>query len=236
MGRARRMRWWLAVPVGVAVGLALAVALDRAAAPASAQGSGAGLTLSVEQLRINQRIAQQGVKRANRANDGLDALRTGVPAAVGPQGPAGPVGPAGPAGPGAARISYSAAVGASAQTILELAGVTISVTCDAGGGGETALAITAGTEQATTLFVSSVTDTGTDPSIPGPAEVSSFQAALPAAQDTLLGGPSAPDGEFARSVSSVLFVTPTRTLSLHVAVVADSVADRCSFDGVAVPS
>ncbi|HEX2502342.1 MAG TPA: hypothetical protein VHK00_00235, partial [Miltoncostaeaceae bacterium] len=74
MERARRMGWWIAVPVGVALGLLLALGLDRAASPASAQG-GSGFTLSVEQMRINQRIAQQGVKRANTANARLDALR-----------------------------------------------------------------------------------------------------------------------------------------------------------------
>ena len=61
MERKRRMRWWTAVPVGLALGL------DRAAAPAGAQ-SPPGITVSAQQLHINQRISQQGVRRANRAN------------------------------------------------------------------------------------------------------------------------------------------------------------------------
>jgi hypothetical protein len=229
MQRVRRMGWWLAVPVGLALGLAFAVGLDRAAEPAAAQGGRSGVTLSAEQLRINQRIGQQGVKRANRANTRLDQLRTAA------TGPAGPAGPPGPAGPGAARIAYSAAVGTPSQTVLDLAGLTVSVSCEAGGGGETALAIRPSVAEATTVIGTSTTDTGTDPNNPDPAEVTNFQVPLAPGQANL-GGPTAPDGEFARSVADVLFITPTRTVNLNVAAVADAAADRCSFNGVAVPS
>jgi hypothetical protein len=222
------MGWWLAVPVGIALGLALAVGLDRAAAPASAQGGGSGFTLSVEQLRINQRIAQQGVKRANRANSRLDKL---------PADGTGPAGPAGPAGPGAARIAYSAAAGTPAQTVLELAGVTLSAICEVGGGGETILTVRAGVAQATSLAGTATVDFGTDPSSPTTTLASNFQQALVPGPAGILGNATAaPDGEFFRVFANVLFITPTRTLSLDVAVLADGAADRCSFNGVAVPA
>ncbi len=45
-----------------------------------------------------------------------------------------------------------------------------------------------------------------------------------------------PDGEFLREFASVLFILPTRTLSVHAALNTDAATDRCSFNGVAVPS
>jgi hypothetical protein len=72
------MAWWLAVPLGIALGLALAAGIDSAAGPAVAQGGSGGFALSVEQLKINQRIAQAGVKRANRANNRIDQLTSGA--------------------------------------------------------------------------------------------------------------------------------------------------------------
>jgi hypothetical protein len=229
MRRARRMGWWFAVPVGIALGLALAVGLDRAAEPAGAQSGPSGITLSTEQLRINQRIGQQGVKRANRANSRLDALK---PAAT---GPAGPAGPAGPQGPGATRIAYSAAAGSPAQTILDQPGLTLSVTCSAPAGGGTALAISATVPQATTVIGTSIVDEGTDPQSPTMTGPTNFQTELTPGTNPL-GGPEAPDGAFVRSVGIVIFTGATRTFSLNVAVIADGAADRCSFNGTAVPA
>jgi hypothetical protein len=197
--------------------------------PAAGQSGRSGVTVSAEQLRFNQRIGQQGVKRANRATSRLDKLTTGG------AGPVGPAGPAGPTGPGAARIAYSAAVGTPPQTVLDLAGLTVSVSCEAGGGGETALVIRPSVAQATTVVGTSSTDTGTDINNPDPPDVSNFEAPLAPGQATL-GGPVAPDGEFARSIADVLFIAPARTISLSLAAVADGAADRCSFNGVAVPS
>lgn len=229
MRSARRMTWWLAVPAGIALGLAVAVGIDRAADPAAAQGGRSGFTISAEQLRINQRIGQQGVKRANRANGRLDRLTTGR------AGPAGPVAPAGPAGRGAQRAAYSAAVGAPAQTVLDAAGVTISVACEAGSGGEATLALTFGLAEAMTFAGTITRDSGTDPNAPGLTELEGFRVPFPAGQNPA-GGPSAPDGEFVREVSSVMFIAPTRALGVHAALVADGAADRCSLNGVAVPS
>jgi hypothetical protein len=79
-----------------AAALALAGGLTTltfsASAPANAQ---AEFTLSAEQLRINQRIAQAAVRRSNEALTRLDALV----ATPGPQGPAGPQGAKGEAAP-----------------------------------------------------------------------------------------------------------------------------------------
>jgi hypothetical protein len=227
MERARRMGWWIAVPVGLAMGLALALGLDRASSPAAA-ASGSGFTLSVEQLRINQRIAQQGVRRANRANARLDALAPGTATA-------GPVGPAGPAGPGASRIAYSAPAGSPAQTVLDLDGVALSVACQAGAGGGVELVITANFSAPTTLVGTASIDAGTDPTNPGPTSVSNFQNDVPAGQATLGTIPGA-DGGYGRVLANALLITAGHTLSVHVAEVADGAADRCSFNGVAVPS
>jgi hypothetical protein len=212
--------------VGIALGLALALAIDRAAAPASGAQE---IAVTAQQARINQRIAQQGVRRANRANARIDGLRAAA------AGPAGPPGPAGAAGPAAARIAFAAAAGAPRQTVLELAGVTISVGCEAGPAGETSLTIRGGAADPTTL-VGSSSDDGGDPANPNPAQASNFQAELPAGADNPLGGPGTADGQFARAVASVLFVTPSRTVSVQVAAIADGVADRCTFNGLAVPS
>jgi hypothetical protein len=226
MRRARRMGWWLAVPVGVALGLALAVGLDRAAEPAAGQGGRSGITLSAEQLRINQRIGQAGVRRANRANSRIDKLR---PAAT---GPAGPPGPAGPAGPGAARIAFSAAAGSPPQRILDLAGVTINAVCVAEAGSGAALDVVFGVAQASTLVGTVSRDSGP---VPGTTVPENVELPLPAGPTPSEGDP-APDGGFVREVVSLLFVTPTRTLNVDAALIADGTADRCSFNGVAVPA
>jgi hypothetical protein len=234
MRAARRMGWWVAVPLGIALGLALALALDSAAAPASAQAGRSGVTLSAEQLRINQKISQAAVKRANRANRRLDTLPSATTAAA---GPAGPRGAAGPAGPGPARIAYSAAAGSPAQTVLDLAGVTISAICETGAGGETVLTNRAAVAQGATFAGTSAVDSGTDPSTPGPTFEANFQFALPAGPANVLGEPLAvPDGEYGRVFSKILLVMPTRTLKIRASVFVDATADRCSFNGVAGPA
>jgi hypothetical protein len=221
------MAWWIAVPVGLALGLALVLLLERGAAPANAQGG--GIELSAQQLLINQRIAQQGVKRANRANGRLDALKTTA------TGPAGPRGPAGPAGPGATRISWSAPVGTPPQVALTLDGITVRVACEAGPAGEASLAIT-GDLAAPSSFVGSVTiDGGTDPANPTTTDVSNFQQDLPAGTSPLGTVPAA-DGTYLRVLANALVLGPSSTASIRVAEMADGIADRCSFTGLAVSS
>ena len=231
MSRARRMGWWIAVPVGIALGLLLAMALDRAAAPAAAAG-GEGYAFTVSQLKTNQRIAQQGIRRANRANarlDALDAPATGG----GAGGAAGPPGPAGPAGPGAVRISYSAAAGTPAQTALAVDGLTIRTACTVGAAGETQLEITGELTAPATFVGTASIDGGTDPANPASQSAGNFQNALPAGTSPLGTVPAA-DGTYLRIVANALVALPTRTISVQVAEVADGTADRCSFTGVAV--
>jgi hypothetical protein len=121
--------------------------------------------------------------------------------------------------------------------VLELAGVTLTATCEAGGAGETALAVRVGVAESTTVFGTSTVDLGTDPNAPTTTQVANFQASIPPGPPTLLGNPAgAPDGEFFRVFADLLFVTGTKTLSLSVSVFADAIADRCSLNGVAVPS
>jgi hypothetical protein len=235
MLQTRWMRWWLAVPMGIALGLALAVAIDRAAEPAGAQGGRSGVELSAEQLRINQRISQAAVKRSNRANSRLDRLTSGAAGPAGPVGAAGPVGPPGPAGPGATRVAFSAAAGSPAQTILDLAGVTLTAECVAEAGGAAALDVTFGLAQASSFAASITRASGTDPGAPTVTEFENVETPLPAGA-TLAEGAPAPDGEFVREFVSVLFITPTRTLSANISVVTDAAADRCSLNGVAVPA
>ncbi len=228
MERARRMRWWIAVPAGLALGLALAVGLDRATTPAEAR-SGPAVTVSAQQLTINQRISQQAVRRANRANRRLDGLQAAA------TGPAGPQGPTGPAGPGATRISWSGPVGTPAQVVLAIDGLTIRTSCETGPGGETGLLIT-GELAAPGSFVGSATiDGGTDPANPGSTNVQNFQTDLPAGT-TPLGTVPAGDGTYLRVVANALVVMPSRTANVRVVELADGIADRCSFTGLAVTS
>jgi hypothetical protein len=66
----------MAVSAAAALGVAGAIAADGAVAPAHAQedAGAAGFTLSVAQLRINQRISQAAVRRSNQSLELLDPL------------------------------------------------------------------------------------------------------------------------------------------------------------------
>jgi hypothetical protein len=103
-GLARGLEWWMAVALGLAVGL-IAVAIVGRAAAQEAPEPPAGFQLSVNQLKINQRISQAAVRRSNAATARLDVLEPKVTALAetggkpGPKGDTGPQGPVGPAGP-----------------------------------------------------------------------------------------------------------------------------------------
>jgi hypothetical protein len=103
-GLARGLEWWMAVAFGLAVGL-VAVAIVGRAAAQETPSPPAGFQLSVNQLKINQRISQAAVRRSNAATVRLDALEPKVTALAetggkaGPKGDTGPQGPVGPAGP-----------------------------------------------------------------------------------------------------------------------------------------
>jgi hypothetical protein len=84
--------------------------------------------------------------------------------------------------------------------------------------------------------VGSVTlDGGADPANPPSTSVSNFQTDLPAGTSPLGTIPAA-DGSYARVIADALVVAPRRTVNVRVAEMADGIADRCSFDGLAVPS
>jgi hypothetical protein len=89
----RRVEWWIVIAAAVGAGIIAAAIFGRAAVPANAQASDVKIT--AQQLLVNQRISQAGVRRANEALQKLSELQL----SPGPQGPAGPAGPVGPAGP-----------------------------------------------------------------------------------------------------------------------------------------
>jgi hypothetical protein len=92
----RRVEWWVVIAAAVAAGIVGVAIFGLAAVPANAQASDVKVT--AQQLLVNQRISQAGVRRANEALQKLAALQA-TPGPAGPQGPKGDPGPAGPAGP-----------------------------------------------------------------------------------------------------------------------------------------
>ncbi|WP_217914134.1 hypothetical protein [Miltoncostaea marina] len=65
-------RWWIGVTAGVALGLGAVVATEAATDEASAQRP---VTVSAQQLKINQRISVAAVKRSNDALGRVAALQ-----------------------------------------------------------------------------------------------------------------------------------------------------------------
>ena len=69
-------RWWIGVTAGVAIGLGAVVALEGSTGEASAARP---VTVSAEQLKINQRISQAAVKRGNAAITRLNTITPQIP-------------------------------------------------------------------------------------------------------------------------------------------------------------
>jgi hypothetical protein len=69
-------QWLVGMTAGVALGLGAVVAVQGATGEASAAHP---VTVSAQQLTINQRISQAAVKRANEANATLAALAPQIP-------------------------------------------------------------------------------------------------------------------------------------------------------------
>jgi hypothetical protein len=84
------------------IGAALVAADGSRPGVATAQGSG-GFTVTPKQLRINQRISQAAVRRANANRQEIEVLKR-QGAAAGAPGPQGPAGPQGPPGEPAVRL------------------------------------------------------------------------------------------------------------------------------------
>jgi hypothetical protein len=80
MGRQITRGGWLAIGTGLLMGLGGSVAAGHMTGQAGAQSQdqaagSAGFTLSVEQLRINQRISSAAVRRSNESLQLLDPVR-----------------------------------------------------------------------------------------------------------------------------------------------------------------
>ncbi len=73
MRKTTSRRGWLAIGTGVALGMTGAIVAGQITGQASAQAS--KVTLSVEQLLINQRISQAAVRRSNESLNLLDPIR-----------------------------------------------------------------------------------------------------------------------------------------------------------------
>ncbi|MDX6554402.1 MAG: hypothetical protein QOD86_597 [Miltoncostaeaceae bacterium] len=92
-------------------GILAAAVFGFAAVPANAQASDVKVT--AQQLLVNQRISQAGVRRANEALQKLAELAV----TPGPQGPAGPKGDTGPAGPAGAPGAPGASGGLDTDAV-----------------------------------------------------------------------------------------------------------------------
>jgi hypothetical protein len=140
------LEWWVAIAAAVGAGLLAAAVFGGAAVQANAQASDVRVT--AQQLLINQRISQAGVRRANEALQKLAELQLSAGPA-GPSGPAGPAGAAGPAGPpgpaGGLNASLVTRVVLEDQTIdPNSTGSQTDVVCPAG-----AVAVSGGVQTTT---------------------------------------------------------------------------------------
>ena len=157
-------------------------------------------------------------------------------------GPPGPQGATGPRGPGAVPVRYSAAASATPAPVrvLETGGLTVSASCNLGGGGS-ALNFSVRSTQAATLYETITNDSGTDPT--GDPEPPDFTANLqldfPPGVTQNAGGPEASDG-FSRVAVQGIYSSASRTIQLQLfATVIDETdtdAGRCSIHGLAVPA
>jgi hypothetical protein len=143
------LEWWVAIAAAVGAGLLAAAIFGGAAVQANAQASDVRIT--AQQLLVNQRISQAGVRRANEALQKLAELQlsagpAGQAGPAGPKGDTGPPGPVGPQGPsGGLNASLITRVVLEDQTIdANSTGSQADVTCPAG-----AVAISGGIETTT---------------------------------------------------------------------------------------
>jgi hypothetical protein len=131
------MEWRAAIAAAAGAGLLAAAVFGSAAVPANAQASDVRVT--AQQLLVNQRISQAGVRRANEALQKIAELQAAPPAQgpAGPKGdtgPAGPPGPAGAAGPAGGLDPALITVETEDQTIpADTTGMQVDVTCPDGG-------------------------------------------------------------------------------------------------------
>ncbi len=138
----QRLEWWVAIAAAAGAGLLAAAIFGGAAVQANAQASDVRVT--AQQLLVNQRISQAGVRRANEALQKIAELQL-TPGPAGPAGPAGAAGAAGaagPAGPAGGLDASKVTLETEDQTIpADTTGPQVDVTCPAG-----ALAISGGVQ------------------------------------------------------------------------------------------
>jgi hypothetical protein len=157
-------------------------------------------------------------------------------AAAGAAGTQGPTGPQGPSGPGAQRVHYAAQASASptAQSVTVIEGLGMKAECeDTGSSTQLNLSVTSA-EAATGLENINVDNGPGEPTI-AEAHSANLQINLPAGT-TVLGGPSAPTGEYARIFAHLIYIAPKTSVDLTIALVLNGTAKTCAIDGVGVPA
>jgi hypothetical protein len=179
---------------------------------------------SVEKRSLSPWIRGQ---LARRAEDG----------SPGPRGEAGPRGATGPRGPGAVAVDYSAAASETPnpQTVLDVDGLSFSVSCDESGGTVTAnFAARSAVEG--TLNETVTVDSGLDAIGSGAVDFTgNLQIDMPAGTALETGGPSAAAG-FTRVAVEAVYSAEGRTVYLHMFTTVDATAGKCSINGVAIPA
>ena len=153
------------------------------------------------------------------------------------QGPPGPKGETGPQGPGAVPVRYSQAASGmpNALTVLDIDGLTVSASCDQGGGTIT-LNFAVRSAEAATLHETVTADSGPDLSNSGAADFTgNLQIDLPAGATLQTGGPAATAG-YTRVAVQGVYSAPAKTVDLHLFATVNFDDGRCSIDGVAVPA
>jgi hypothetical protein len=163
----------------------------------------------------------------------------GAPGDKGAQGVAGSQGVAGErgeGGPGAVRIHYSqhASSSPSRSTVTEIAGLRLEAQCEDTRPG-TQLGLAVSTPEAATGMETISIDGGIGELTFGESHTANLQFHLPAGE-TLLGGPSALPGEYSRIFANLIYIAPSSTADLTIALVLDGSAGTCAIDGIGVPA
>jgi hypothetical protein len=161
---------------------------------------------------------------------------SGAQGATGAQGANGAEGPAGPEGPGAVRVHYKehASTSPARETVANISGLRLEAQCeDASPGVQLGLAIDSAAA-ATGLETISVDNGSGEPGF-GESSTANLQIDLPEGT-TVLGGPSAGAGEYSRIFANLIYVTPTTTIHLTIALLLDGNAETCAIDGLGLPA
>lgn len=166
--------------------------------------------------------------------------------APGPQGVTGERGATGATGTkgsdalGARRIDFSAPAEGDPPpvTVLDMPGLKFRARC-LSSGGDVSLSLLATASEDSIVQDNFTVDTGTDPGDPSTAtstNTGNIQFAFASGAEEEAGGASASGSDYTRAVATVIVSGQTRTITLHVANVADAASERCSLRGTALPS